>query len=254
MIWILGGTTEGKELVDFFEKNQISYFVSVATSYGRQVLPAVLAYGQVCEGRLDVLQMKSFIQEKNISLVLDATHPYAVEVSQNIIKACSFPETKSARLIRVCRGQASELEHASYFQTAQELAEYLQQQEGNILLTTGSKDLAVYTAHIRDTKRIYARILPMEQSVALAREAGLRKEQLICEQGPFSIEQNQEMIRRCEARFVVSKDTGTQGGFMEKAQAARSLGSEFLVIRRPKEQGVTMEQAIQMVLAERKSE
>lgn len=236
MVMLFGGTTEGKQVIALLERFGIASYVSVATAYGSQVIEKELQYCQVLVGRMDAPQMEDFLRQKKITLVIDATHPYAVEVTANVKNAC---RACGIHYLRIVRQQGAKIENAIYFPNMVQAAEYLCHHEGNVLLTTGSKDLECFT-HINDFKnRVYARILPVEQSIKTALDAGYPKEHLICEKGPFSQQQNINMLKQCNARFLVSKDTGNEGGFPQKAGAAQELGVSLLVVERPKEVGIT---------------
>ena len=108
-------------------------------------------------------------------------------------------------------------------------------QRGNILLTTGSKELKAYS-QIKDfAERVYARVLPLEDSLVLCREAGVKAAHILAMQGPFSEEMNTAMLRAIGAKWLVTKDGGAAGGFAEKAAAAAKTGVRLLVIGRPAE-------------------
>lgn len=238
-ILLFAGTTEGKQVIDLLETLGIAGYVSVATAYGRQVLDGAYRACQVLVGRMDAGQIADFLRGHGIALVIDATHPYAVEVTKNAKDACRLC---GVEYLRVVRQQGKRLKEAVYCADMEQAAQLLSGQEGNVLLTTGSKDLAVF-ARIPDFQnRVFARILPVEQSVRIALDAGFCKEHLICEKGPFSQRQNEAQLRQCGARFLVTKDTGDAGGFWEKTQAAQALGVSLVVVERPQETGITIAQ------------
>ncbi|NDO28423.1 precorrin-6A/cobalt-precorrin-6A reductase, partial [[Clostridium] clostridioforme] len=104
---------------------------------------------------------------------------------------------------------------------------------GNILVTTGSKELSSYT-RIRDyEQRIYARVLPSEEAVARCRSLGFEGRHIIAMQGPFSEEMNLAQLREYGCAYLVTKDGGAAGGFSEKIKAARRAGAAAVVIDRP---------------------
>lgn len=239
-IVLFGGTTEGKLLVEYMEQQEIASYVCVATEYGKEVLPAAMKCCEVLVGRMNREQMVDFFRWKKIRLVLDATHPYAVEVTQNITWACG---KMGIHYIRIGRETTPEESGAVYVASAQEAADYLGRQEGNALLTTGSKELKYFRSVTNYKQRFFARILPVEQAIRMAEGYGFRGEHLICGKGPFCVEQNVRMIEECHAKYLVTKDTGVQGGFPEKAEAARQVGICLLVIQRPaKEAGITLKE------------
>ncbi len=74
--------------------------------------------------------------EKGYDLVIDATHPYAAEVSENIRQAA---QQEQIRLLRVCRRASKVGSDCYWVQDAKEAAGLLQTLSGNVLLTTGSR-------------------------------------------------------------------------------------------------------------------
>lgn len=241
-VLVFGGTTEGKKTLELLERLGIEAYVSVATQYGAQTLDQKPRCCEIITGRLDASQMADFLSRNRILLVIDATHPYAVEVTANIKTACAAAGNDAAYL-RLARGQGERLSDALYFPGMEEAAQYLCGKEGNVLLTTGSKDLACFTVIDDFKSRVYARILPAAQSADIALAAGYLGEHLIFGQGPFSERQNVDILKKCGARYLVTKDTGAEGGLPQKASAARRLGVRLLIVERPKETGgVTLEE------------
>lgn len=242
-ILLFGGTTEGREIACYLEENRISSFVSVASDYGKQVLPP-MEFCRVLRGRMDAGEMKRFIMENGIELVVDATHPYAVEVSENIKNAVA--ETRVS-YVRIVREKEEAVPDGKYFDTAETLTEYLNTTEGNVLVTTGSKELGEFRA-VKDFKeRIYARVLPVENVVKQCLEMGFDKAHIITGQGPFSQKENEECLRKIHGKFLVTKDTGTVGGFPQKIAAARNAGAGILILKRPEvleesENGMTVKE------------
>ena len=83
---IYAGTTEGRLLAQELSRAHIACDVHVATEYGQMVMPE-LAGVKVCVGRLDVEEMRALLKkngQNNYAAVVDATHPFATEVSANI--------------------------------------------------------------------------------------------------------------------------------------------------------------------------
>lgn len=239
-VMLFGGTTEGKKVIEILERLGIGSYVSVATAYGEQVLEKELQYCQVIIGRMNAEQIEEFLTNHGIILVIDATHPYATEVTANVKEAC---KACHVRCLRIIREKGERLAGAVYFPDMEAAAGYLGKHEGNVLLTTGSKDLACFTGINDFQNRVYARILPVEQSINTALAAGYPREHLICEKGPFSEQQNVDTLKQCRARYLVSKDTGAEGGFPQKVSAAGKLGVLPLIVERPKEaEGMTVKE------------
>ena len=182
-------------------------------------------------------------------LVIDATHPYAAVVSENILTACA---AAGVRCIRVERedsgagGKASAPEGATlhWVESIEEAAAWLEQsdrssseaaQRPNILITTGSKELTPYTQIPDFAARCYVRALPTVEALEKCQALGFRRDHLILMQGPFSEEMNVAQLRYAEAGYLVTKASGETGGFPEKCEAALALGVEVICVGRPKE-------------------
>jgi precorrin-6x reductase len=218
--------------------------VSVATDYGAQLLKGLSV--QVLRGRLNREEMAALMAE--FDAVIDATHPYAAEVSENIAAAAAQLGLPVHRLLRSDDGGRGDwLEVPDAVQAARRLA-FL---PGNILLTTGTKDLTAYTALVDYRERVWVRILPSQESLRQALELGYPPRHIIAMHGPFSEELNLALLRQLDIRVLVTKRSGSAGGFPEKVRAARQAGAALLVISRPtQEQGETLEEILRRFSAE----
>ena len=235
-ICVFAGTTEGRELVAFLSEQKVSVTACVATEYGETLL-APAENLTVSARRMTEEEMTALFAESRFSLVVDATHPYASVVTRNIRQACGATGTEYLRLLR--SGSAAP-EDAVFAADIDEAVRYLNTTQGNILLTTGSKELSRYTSIEGFSRRVFARVLPMEDSLRLCREAGVQPSHIFAMQGPFTRQMNVAMLRSIDAKYLVTKESGTNGGFGEKIAAAGEAGARLLVIGRPP-QGVGMD-------------
>ena len=68
-------------------------------------------------------------------------------------------------------------------------------------------------------------------------------------QGPFSKELNQAMLEQYQCKYLVTKDSGKAGGFLEKIQAAEALGRDGSDIGRPlAEEGLSLKECRHMLI------
>lgn len=232
---LFGGTTEGREIAEY----GLPAIYCVATAYGGQMLEAA-GNVEIRVGRLDAEQIEALIREQGIACVIDATHPYALEVTSNIRNACADTGTPLRRVRRVGSACAGDITAAS----SAEAVSALNRLSGKALVTTGSKDLRLYKQVENFRDRLFVRILPCGEAIAQAEALGFKKENIIAAQGPFTVEENVETLRRIGAEIIVTKDGGAQGGFPEKMMAARQLGVKAIVIARPDESGCSVKQAV----------
>ena len=236
-VLVFAGTTEGYEICRFLADHKIETKGFVATEYGSKSLTEN-EFLTVQTGRLDAADMEeTFLQEKP-EMVLDATHPYAAEVTVNIRTACENTQTAYYRVLR----EAGEHEdRAVYVDSVQAATDYLDQTQGNVLLTTGSKELAGFTGMKDYQNRLYARVLSLPNVMKACAELGFEGKHLIGMQGPFSRELNAAMLRQYDCRYLVTKDTGKAGGFQDKIDAALECDAVPVIIGRPlKEEGMSV--------------
>lgn len=246
-VLVFAGTTEGYAICRFLSKNHIPVYVCVATGYGSRSLKES-AYLKVSAKRLTGEEMEALFHEVQPELILDATHPYAAVVTENIREACAHAGLPCQRVLRE---EGRQTEDAVYVESMEAAAEYLKGTEGNVLLTTGSKELKVFTQLPDYQDRLYARVLSLPSVMEACSALGLEGKHLIGMQGPFSMEMNAAMLRQYDCRYLVTKDSGRAGGFWEKIEAALSCGAVPVIIGRPLiETGISLKEC-KKLLSER---
>lgn len=244
-IFVFAGTTEGRKIGTCLEEEKIKSYMSVATEYGKETAGAY-QYVEVLYGRMEQAEMECFFAEHGIELVIDATHPFATVVTANVKEVCKRMEIPYFRCLR--EGiQKTEEEDGYVVSSVREAVDFLENTAGNILITTGSKDLQEYKKLPHYKERCYARVLSTKESVEKAVQCGFTGAHLIAMQGPFSKEMNIATIRQVKAQWFVTKESGGTGGFPEKREAAKACGTKLVVIERPSEDGMCMEEILDRI-------
>ncbi|WP_367924324.1 precorrin-6A reductase [uncultured Ruthenibacterium sp.] len=228
-ILLFGGTTEGRLLAHELAALKAQVTICVATDLGEEELGDKCGLS-VRSGRLDQNQMETLMTA--FDLCIDATHPYAVLASQNIRQACVNTKIPYRRVSRKASMVPSDVLSVS---NACEAAEYLAQKNGNILLTTGAKELPFFSEIARE--RLYVRVLPTCESISACEKEKIPHKNILALQGPFSKELNEALLHQFSISWLVTKDGGCAGGFEEKVQAAKNTGVRMIVIRRPEDEG-----------------
>ena len=208
--------------------------VSVATDLGAEELAGLPC--RIRTGRLDASEMAELV--KDYDLVVDVTHPYAAEASRNIRNACAAAAVSLRRVLR----EASEPGDCVRVDSCARAADYLAEHPGNVLIATGSKELKAYAG--LDPMRLYPRVLPTHEALDICEALGIPHSHILALQGPFSLEMNLAMLRQYGIRYLVTKDGGDLGGFREKQEAARQAGAELILVGRPEDSGISMEQLL----------
>lgn len=246
-IFLLGGTTEGRQIGEFLKKQEVKVWVSVATDYGKELLDAQKLENtdiKVIQSRLQEQEMIDLLKRENFDLVIDATHPYAQMVTHNIKEACAITQTAYKRIIR----KSYKEEGIRHFETIEAIVAFLNHTEGNVLLTTGSKDLPAFTHVKAFEQRLYVRMLPVAKTIEECLKIGFKMSHLICMQGPFSKAMNRAMLGHIQAKYMVTKDSGEIGGYKEKVDAAKAMKVELLLLDRPEEErGIGVEEVCELL-------
>ncbi len=214
--------------------------VRVATGFGAEVMDGDgiedIQVGS-CGGAEGIARE---IRNKGCSVVVDATHPYASVISEHIREACEATGTKLVRVLRDASAQDGMIVVGS----VKEAAEFLSGTEGNILVTTGSKEAEEYTIIPGFKDRVVMRVLSTLASVEKCASLGFEGKGLVCAQGPFSEESNIALINQIGAKWIVTKDSGPSGGFPEKVSAAEKTGARIVLVARPPDSGLSYPDAI----------
>ena len=157
---IFGGTTEGRELARYCCEKGIRAAVSVATEYGGELLPKHELL-HILTGRLDSDAMTALMKELGCTAVIDATHPYAEEVTANILRACRETGIVCHRLLR----SPSALPECLRAEDMDGLIKLIDSCGGNVLSTLGSKSLPALSTVRNYRERIWVRVLPGVEDV-----------------------------------------------------------------------------------------
>jgi precorrin-6A/cobalt-precorrin-6A reductase len=230
MIAIFAGTGDGREIIEKLLDKNISIVVFTATDYGKSLIRKdknIKIYAKPME----IKEMAEIFVMERIKTIIDATHPYAVTISENLIRISQLMKIRYMRYERarlVKRGQ----EECMFFKKYEEMVGYLMTKVGHILLTTGSNHLSIFTENL-ERERLYARILPLPSVIQKSIDLGLKPKNIIAMEGPFSTELNKALINDYNIAYLVTKDSGEIGGVQEKMDAAKETGCELLVLERP---------------------
>lgn len=243
---VFSGTSEGRQLADWAEKKGIEkdFIFFVATEYGGEMMKEHVNI-DVRQGRLTPDEMNDILGSEDVEYVIDATHPYATKVTDNIKTACNN-EFEYLRLYR--ERIESNVDGLILADSIEEAVEILNNSTEKVLLTTGSKEISKFRDVIDKENRLIARVLPTVESINLCLDAGIEKRNIIAMQGPFTKELNVATMRQYGLKTLVTKDTGTVGGFQDKA-ALSELGYRVIIIKRPTDEtGYSMTEIEEIIL------
>ncbi|MDR3539410.1 MAG: precorrin-6A reductase [Desulfosporosinus sp.] len=229
---VLAGTEDGRELADALKQRGHDILVSTLTVYGADL---ALEQGlQVRSGAMDAQRLTDLLEGGAFAALVDATHPYAVQVKSMAKSVC---EKLSLPYLRWQRAPL-ELEVHPLIHWAEDIpaaAQMIAKLGGQrILLTTGSNGLSEWVAQpaLKD-KTLYIRVLPTAEVLARCEALGFKPKQIIAAQGPFSQEWDEAMFKQLKIEVVVAKESGKVGGTPAKVQACLGLNIPLIILKRP---------------------
>lgn len=228
---VLAGTEDGRELAEALLERGHEVLVSTLTAYG-----ADLAQGQGLPARfgaMDARSLSQLLQEEGFGAVVDATHPYAVQVKELARAVCAELSIPYLRWER----RALDLPDHPLIHWAEDLpaaAAAAAALGRRILLTTGSNGLPDWAAHpLLQDKTLFVRVLPTSAVLARCEALGFKPNRIIAAQGPFSQAWDEAMFKQLGIEVVVAKESGKVGGTWEKVQACLSLKIPLVMLKRP---------------------
>ena len=230
MIGLILGTSEGKNILSLLNRYTDDIFVSTASAYGGELLKNY-RYKILNTRPLSVQEMIGALKENGVEILVDATHPYAVEATKNIMEACSSLSIEYVRYERPSVLSRFKDEKIIEIECYEELYDRLKNIKGTILNTTGSKNIETMKA-LALQNRIVHRVLPTVESISKCFSLGIKVEDIVAIKGPVSYELNCSFIREYSAEAVILKDSGTQGGTEEKLKACMDTGIYAFVLKR----------------------
>lgn len=230
-LWLIGGTTESAALAQEIAALGLPCTVTVVTKAAEALYPKSPML-RIQVGRLDAAQIERFLQEQRIVAVLDASHPFAVEISKLAERAAASRQIPYLRFERRAVDDRKTNSRVIVLDSFEALVagDYLQQQR--VLLTIGYKALPLFQ-HWQDRSTLFARILPSVPSLESAIAAGFSADRIIALRPPVTAELEKALWRHWDISLVVTKASGVAGGEDVKRAVATELGIQLVVIDRP---------------------
>lgn len=231
MILFLAGTSDARTLaMELQNKGYLLLATVVTDSAAISLKEAGIPYRI---GRLTIEEMMTIIDEKQVSLILDASHPYAEEASKTAMASAQKSNVPYIRYERPHQHYVHPL--VTEVETYEKAAIVAREHTGTVMLTTGSKTLATFTKYLHiDSIRLVCRMLPNKENMDKCDALGVKQRDIIAIQGPFSKELNTALYRQYDTTLVITKESGKVGAVDEKVEAALEHNIPVILIKRPK--------------------
>jgi len=229
MLIIFGGTKDSRMIIDNLS-DEFDLLVSVATEQGATLIKTKSKNKLLIKvGKKNTIELKEMIKKNKGSVIVDATHPYATEISLNLMNIADELKCLYFRYERPKLEKDFELS----FDTYEEIVKYLNKKSGNVLITSGSNNLHQFL-NLDDFKRLVVRVIPTSKVIKKCEEIGLGMDQIIAVLGPHSKEFNEIIIKEKNIKYLVTKESGKIGGADNKLEAASKMGIEIISLKLPK--------------------
>jgi precorrin-6x reductase len=231
-VWVFSGTSDGNALASELADSGHEVIVSAASEYGQELVVENFPGLVVRSGKIGVEARRRELRRSDAKAIVDATHPFATEISGQLI---GLAREIGIPYVRYERPETRSLPTAIYCRDIEAAAAEAVARGTRIFLTTGAKDLSMFLKHRLATERQwFVRVAPDPASLERALHLGIPRAHLCAMQGPFSKEFNETLWRRWNIDCVVTKDSGEAGGFLAKANAAQSMGATLIAVERPR--------------------
>jgi precorrin-6A/cobalt-precorrin-6A reductase len=234
---ILGGTTEASALARHLAgRGDFDPILSLAGRTQNPVAPLIpLRTG----GFGGVVGLKAYLTETKTEAVIDATHPFAAQMSAHATEACrdlGLPVAMFTRAPwRPVPGDrwlsAADMKAA---------AAALGDAPRRVFLTVGALQLAAFAAAPQHHYLI--------RTIDPPDVTGLPDHRLILARGPFTVEAETALMRESVIDAQVTKNSGGKAT-AAKLAAARALGIEVIMVERPKSEDVPTFEKLDAVMA-----
>ncbi len=234
MIFVLAGTREGRELAATLVSAGHQVMASAVTPYGAELLRQIPGVA-VWEGALNAEQFTALIRDQGVKGILDATHPFATEITrlaQEVAASCGVPYLRWERP-ETPLPQGHPLVHLvpTWEEAVSKVASL---GVDRVFLAVGVKPLSLFLTHPALRGRQFTvRVLPLPESLRVCYQLGLRPDQIVALQGPGTQKLNEALLQEFQAEVLVTKESGDLGGTKEKVAAACGLGIPVVVVQRP---------------------
>ncbi|MBO1359983.1 cobalt-precorrin-6A reductase [Acetobacter sacchari] len=220
-VLLLGGTTEASQMARALKSSCVDATFSYA---GRTAAPLAQPLPTRIGGFGGADGLAEYLREQSISHVIDATHPFAVQMSRNAVEACAAAHVPLLAFERApwTPGEGDDWRMVVDVPGA---AEVLPETPSRIFLAIGRQFLDAFA--LRPEHDYLLRLVdPPEVALPLPRAT------VIVARGPFTVEGDLAVMKAHGVTHVVAKNAGGAGA-RAKLDAARALGLPVIVIDRP---------------------
>lgn len=233
---VMSGTSDSTKVINFLSEDKNNYILATTvTDYGSKIAESAGAT-EVISKALKEEDFINVIKEKEIDILIDATHPFASIATETAIESCEKAKIKYIRYERASTIlPSSELIYKvpSFSEGALKAKELLKNNDDKLMHLAGVMTLHEIVKEINPNK-VIVRVLPNTFSITKTQKTGVPAENIIAMQGTYSKEFNISLMKEYKVNAIITKESGESGGAEEKINAALELGIPVILVTRPK--------------------
>ncbi|MGB3292939.1 MAG: cobalt-precorrin-6A reductase [Phormidesmis sp.] len=228
-VWLIGGTSESAELAAVLSAQSIPYIVTVTTPVARALYPPMAA---VRVGQLTPEDIPKFVAQQGIRCIVDASHPFACEISRRAMMFCQQGVAAYLRYERSDLAAGTTERSVTCVDSIETLVASDLLHHQRVLFTLGYRHLSLFSP-LRQTSQLFARVLPSVEAISGALSAGFSPQEIIALRPPITPALEKALWQQWNLSRVVAKASGKPGGEAVKRQVAAELGVGLILIQRP---------------------
>lgn len=220
-VLVLGGTSEARQAAQLLNERGVPFVSSLAGRVAEPRLPV----GSVRIGGFGGVDgLRAYLRSESVVAVLDATHPFAEQITRNGYAAAAAEQARYIRLERPGWAEAPGADRWRWVADHDEAAAVTAELSRRPMLTIGRRQLGHFT-------------VPLAEHAALVRVVDSPEDpvpprwRVVTSRGPYTLEGEQELMTEHGVDAVVTKDSG--GSYTwPKMQVAADRGIPVVIVRR----------------------
>ena len=222
MILVFGGTTEGRMAAKVLDESGAIYYYSTRSD----VQDIQLAHGVRLTGTMELAQMKVFSLEHDIALIIDATHPFAQNLHHNVVNLAQQLGVPLIRVNRIFPPHDADLVWCRDYDDA--ISQLNKHNVERLIAFTGVNTIGKLKDYWQHNE-CWFRILDRDESREATATAGFPQDHLVY----YESHGTEQLLKQLLPQAIITKESGTSGGFVEKVDAARRNGVLTFVVECP---------------------
>lgn len=221
---ILGGTSEGRQLAERAIGELGDRLNVISSLAGRTAEPVPVA-GSVRQGGFGgAAGLAAYLRDNGVSILVDATHPFADQISRNAAEAAARAGVTRLAVVRP-PWRAQQGDHWIEVPDAPAAAEAVRGLGTRIWLTLGTADIEAF-AKLTDHWFLVRRVDPPPEPLSL------KQSEVLLARGPFVLADERRILVEHRIEAIVSRASGGSAT-VAKLDAARQQGVPVVMIARP---------------------